>query len=432
MNPRNEREREAMRLSEKLPEITKSQLGYAIEHCFEHRAAVRSAKHHTYFCLDCGTTICHDKDVKKTRCPHCGRKLTVGGVRQKKKEVSSFQVITTTHGWQVVRTWYLERMTRGGQEATYEVYECVQRWMRPGEKDIIIALNKVFMPRYYDQFDKYSAMSIKDENRVHDYYNNPYDIYAVAVYPHQSVLPELKRNGYCQWLKENTKFSDTFHRLLNHPEFETIAKMWRFDIWECVDNRKVAYGFIFKRWPQLKMAMRHGYFPIDFHIWRDTLDMAEEFGYDIHSPKYVLPADLQQLHDRLVRRKNAAEREKEIEKHRKDVDKFMKLNKKYLGICIEVGDITIRPLQNFEEFYDEGKVMHHCVATYFGRKGSLILSARHGDLRLATIELDTDRFNVLQCHGQCNKVPQRYDEIMSILESHKNIFKRAKRAKTVA
>lgn len=427
MKPRNEREREVMRLSAKLPQITKSQIGYAIEHCFDHRAAQRSAKHHTYYCLDCGETITASEESETIICPSCGHRLTTDGVRQKKKEVSSFQVITTTHGWQVVRTWYFERMTRRGQEATYEVYECVQRWMRPGEKDIIIALNKVFMPRYYDQFDRYSEMSIKYEGNAVTYYGNPYDIYAKAIYPRQSVLPVVNRNGYCQWLKKNTKFSDTFHRLLNHPEFETIAKMGRFDIWECVDNRKVANGFISERWPQIKMAMRHGYFPFDFKLWQDTLDMAEEFGYDIHSPKYVLPADLQQLHDRLMRRKNAAEREKEIEKHREDTDKFLKHYMKFLGICIEVGDITIRPLQNFEEFYDEGKAMHHCVAMYFGRAGSLILSARQGNRRLATIELDTKKFDVQQCRCVNNGHPERYDEIVSIINDHRKDFIKANR-----
>lgn len=144
-------------------------------------------------------------------------------------------------------------------------------------------------------------------------------------------------------------------------------------------------------------------------------------------PYSLLPADLQQLHDRLMRKKNAAEREKEIEKHREDTDKFLKYYMKFLGICIEVGDITIRPLQNFEEFYDEGKAMHHCVAMYFGRAGSLILSARQGDKRLATIELDTKKFEVQQCRCVNNGHPERYDEIVSILNDHRKDFIKANR-----
>lgn len=425
MKPRNEREREVMRLSAKLPQITKSQLSYALEHCFDHRAALHSAKHHTYYCLDCGETITATKDTKRITCPNCGHKLTTDGVRQKKKEVSSFQVITTIKGWQVLRTWYVERITRGGYESMHEVYEVTQRWMMPGKKDIIVALNKVFMPRYYDQFDKWSNMSIKEE-RYLQYYANPYDIDAFAVYPHQSILPELKRNGYCQWFKDNMRFNVAFHCLLDNPKYEILAKHKRFDL------LSLREGEIADHWVQIRLALRHDYHPEDVKVWKDTIDMVSDLGYDDHSPKYVLPENLGAMHDWLIKRKNARDREAEIEKNRKYQFKFMEEYGRFLGIVIEVGDITIRPLQNFEDFYDEGKAMHHCVATYFGREGSLILSARKGGLRLATIELDTEKFDVKQCRGLQNCVPERHDEIVRILAAHKKDFLRAKRLKKVA
>lgn len=426
MKPRNEREREVMRLSAKLPEITSSQLGYALEHCFDHRAAIRSAKHHTYYCLDCGGTVCEPRDKKVVRCPHCGHRLTTDGVRQKKKEVSSLQVVTTINGWQVLRTWYVERWTRGGCESQHEVYEVTQRWMRPGQKDVIVALNRVLGTLYYDLFNKFSDMSIKDENYSYGYHPNPYDIHAVAVYPRQSLLPELKRNGYCKWIKDNMKFNRAFHLLLENPKYEILAKHQRFDMME------LSEGEINDLWQQIRLAIRHDYHPEDIKIWKDTIDMVADQGYDDHSPKYVLPQNLRAMHDWLVKRKNARIREEEIQKHREDEDKFMKHYAMFLGICIVAGDITIRPLQNFEEFYDEGKAMHHCVATYFGREGSLILTARKGDLRLATIELDTKKFEVQQCRSINNRVPERYDEIVGILNSHRKDFIRAKKAKIVA
>ena len=415
-----------MRLFAKLPQITKSQIGYAIEHCFDHRAAQRSVKHHTYYCLDCGETITASEDSETIICPSCGHRLTTDGVRQKKKEVASFQVVTTVKGWQVLRTWYFERMTRGGYESQHEVYEVTQRWMKPGQKDVVVALNKTFMPHYYDQFDKWSDMSIKDENRIPMYYGNPYDLDAVAIYPRQSVLPELKRNGYCQWTKDNWKFSTAFHRLMENPKYEIIAKRQRFDLLELSEGEVKDY------WPQIRLALRHDYHPEDIKVWKDTIDMVAELGFDTHSPKYVLPENLGAMHDWLVKRKNAKDKEAEIEKHRKYEDRFLQYYGMFLGICIEVGDITIRPLRNFEEFYDEGKAMHHCVATYFGREGSLILSARKGDLRLATIELDTEKFEVQQCRALCNSEPERYNEIVGILNAHRKDFLRAKRTKKAA
>lgn len=424
MKPRNERERECMRLSAKLPALTSAQIAYAIEHCFEHRAAVRSTKHHTYYCLECGETFQSDNARKQVVCPYCGQHLTPDGVRAKKKEIASFQIITTIEGWQVVRTIFFERMTRCKHQAEYDYYECVQRYMRPGKKDTILALRKTFTPLYYDHFDRYSELDIKLESNVSSYYGNPYDDWAKVVYPRQSVLPVVKRNGWCQWLKENTKFSESYHRLLDNPHYETIAKTGRFDLW-----KELKEGFINQYWPQVKMVIRHDYHPADFKLWLDMIEMAVELGKDIHSPKYVLPDNLQQMHDYLMRKKEAAEREKEIEEHRSNKPQFVKQFGKYLGICIVVGDITIRPLQNFAEFFDEGKAMHHCVATYFGRAGSLILSARSGDKRLATIELDTKDFSVVQCRTVCNKKPERYDEICAILARHKQDFAKAAKRK---
>ena len=88
-------------------------------------------------------------------------------------------------------------------------------------------------------------------------------------------------------------------------------------------------------------------------------------------------------------------------------------------------DIEIKPLKSYEEFIDEGEKMHHCVATYFGRPGSLILSAREKGKRLATIELDTKNFNVVQCRGACNQVPEKYDFLIDLLNRNKRLFKRA-------
>jgi len=422
MKPRNERERECMRLSAKLPDLTPTQIAYATEHCFDHRAAVRSEKNHTYYCLECGETIKSDKPRKKVVCPHCGQHLTTDGVRVKKKEVSSFQIITTIGGWQVVRTFYFERLTRCSHQADYTYYECVQRWMKPGMKDTVIARKKVFMAHYYDQFDRYSDLDIKDERNV-SYYMNPYDDEACVIYPRYSLLPIVKRNGYCRWLKENTKFTETFFRLLNIPQYETIAKAGRFDIW-----KELKWVLIEQCWPQVKMLIRHNYHPVDFSMWIDTVTMCGELGKDIHSPKYILPNDLQQMHDYLMRKKNAAEREKEILKHRTKELQFVKQCGKYLGICIEAGDITIRPLHNFAEFFDEGKAMHHCVATYFGRAGSLILSARQDNKRIATIELSTKDFSVVQCRAALNEKPERYDEICAIIASYKGLFLQAKAA----
>lgn len=417
MKPRNQRERECVKLSDKLPYITEAQVDYAFEHCFPHQAAPRSKKHHTYYCLDCGADFTDASKRKTVICPNCHHKLTTDGVRRKTADTETFQVITTSGGYQIIRTWYAKKITQQGKPCKLEINECVRRFMKPGQKDTVIALSKVMMSYYVDLFNYDSEMSIKNDN----YYYNSYDIWATAVYPRQSVLPIVKRNGYCKWLKKNTQFSTTFHRLIDNPRYENIAKVGRFDLWEHLKP-----AFIEDHWPQVRLMMRHDYRPEDFETWTDTVTMAINLGFDATSPKYILPENLHRMHDIMLRKQNARDREAEIISHKKDGKKFLKSHKAFLGICIIADGITIRPLQNFEEFYDEGKAMHHCVATYFSHTSSLILSARQGDRRLATIELDMKDFSIIQCRSRCNEKPEQYDQICSIINSNKSLFLRAK------
>ena len=354
---------------------------------------------------------------KTVVCPNCHHKLTKDGVRRKQADNQTFQVITTAGEYQVVRTYYTKKVTQQGKPCKLEINECIRRFMKPGYSDIVLALSRVPMHYYSDLFNYDSEMSIKTEN----IYYRSYDFWATVVYPRQSVLPILKRNGYCDWLKKNTQFSTTFHRLMDNPQYETIAKAKRFDLWE-----NLKWDFIKDHWPQVKMVMRHDYHPDDFEVWVDTVSMAGRLGYDVFSPKYILPENVHRLHDLFIRKQNEQDREAEIASRKKDEKRFLKTHKQWLGICIAVDGITIKPLQNFEEFYDEGKAMHHCVATYFNRSTSLILSARQGDKRLATIELSTKDFSIVQCRSHCNEKPKQYDQICGIINDHKSLFLRPK------
>ena len=98
-----------------------------------------------------------------------------------------------------------------------------------------------------------------------------------------------------------------------------------------------------------------------------------------------------------------------------------------LGVVIVENDMRIAPLQTKLDFIDEGKAMNHCVATYFDKKNSLILSVRLADSgkRLATVELSMKDFSVVQCKGKCNEQPERYNEILTVLKNHRTDFAKA-------
>ena len=116
---------------------------------------------------------------------------------------------------------------------------------------------------------------------------------------------------------------------------------------------------------------------------------------------------------------------KEARKNRRGMRRFRARLGKLLAVCITDGDIEIRPLQNRLEFIEEGKAMHHCVATYFEKRNSFILSVRQDGVRIATVELDIHDFSIQQCRAACNEKPQRYDEICEIINSHRYLFAQA-------
>ena len=434
MKPRNDIERKAVEAHGKLPPITEKQKRWAYEHCFKKEAISHSKKSDKYICLECGSefTLDYDRSLlsvvilgDEVYCPYCGQKLEVKISPRRKntiREIQTFQMVTTQYDFQITRTFYAFKFTRPHSPAQFEIQEVSQLYQMPGRKTIAIALPRVACFAYSDlyQFDK--EMSIKRDS---DFYS----LCATSIYPWQKVLPIIKRNGYSHELKKFNP-SETFRRLMYIPEFETIAKCKRFDMWGELNESELRH-----LWQQIKMVIRHNYKPYDFGIWKDTIRMADELGLDIHSPKYVMPEDLKSVHDMLsnrIRRKELAIRKKKererIAKNKEYEKLFKKYNAALLDIVLTSGDITILPLKNYEDYVQEGDAMHHCVETYWKRKESFIMSARSGGDRLATIELDRKDFHVVQCRAKCNEKPDRYDEIVGIINDNVNTFIQAQKS----
>lgn len=435
MKPRNDRERLVVKLSAKIPALTKAQKDYCTRHCFDHTAIKRKKADTQYICLECGNKFEAEADAKHVTCPHCHRNLTTQRSRRTmcKLDIQSFQILTTAGDFQVVRTFYVRQMTCPTFPAEYEINEVSRIFMQPFKKDVCMALKRRGLCGYCDAYQYNSELELRGN---HDCYY----IHATVVYPRHTVHPILLRNGWCKKLLEFSPTS-TIKRLFNESWFETLVKAKRFDIicgmsWYEVKNH----------WHQVKMLIRHNYWPSDLGLWKDTLSMAEELGLDSRNQTYVLPEDLKATHDALnerlqvKRRKDEERRRKEEEKRKQEERKqnvkynreYKKRNGKLLAVCIVVGDITIKPLQNYAEFVAEGDAMHHCVETYWKHTDCLILSVRCGRKRLATVELDNKSFAIRQCRAVCNGVPERYDEICGIIKAHKRDFVKASRVMRVA
>lgn len=430
MQPRNRYERNVVALSTKLPKLSMKQIGYAIEHCFSHDAAVKSAKHHTYYCLDCGEVFSDESSTGIVTCPHCGHKLTVKGVRKKTTITKSLQIVTKKEDFFVFRTFYFLKTTQWKHQAEYKFFEVIQRYIKPGKPVVVMARSNIQNWYYYDLFSYFSPLSIKKNL-------SKYDFDAFATYGMSRLLPILKRNGYSEVLEKGKSFQLVCERLLGNPHWETVVKKGRLDIWNYVTTKELD-----NYWPQVKMIMRNNYIPSDITMWVDMLKLAKKYHLDYFSPNIVMAKNLKKVHDTylhvhleverkkrereeaLEAKRRAEEKARKEEAERQYEKKYAKINKRWLPIVITSGNITIKPLQNRQEFIEEGEKMHHCVSMYFQREDSLILSARQNGKRIATIELNKKDFSVVQCRSYCNEVPERYDELLSIMEQNKKLFKR--------
>ena len=288
---------------------------------------------------------------------------------------------------------------------------------------------------YYDVWNLYSDMEIRTNNQHRAYDINPY-----CTYPKMRIIPELKRNGFNGSLHNLSPF-DLFTAILNNSKQETLLKAGQIAVLRYSIN---TYFKLEEYWASLKICIRNGYTITEASMWRDYIDLLRYFGKDSNNPKYVCPTDLKAEHDRLMDKKNKImEKEREqqrirmaqrrIEAERQKAERLERAKTEYalkkanfLDLNITDGFIFISVLQNVEDFYEEGKAMHHCVYSneYYNRDNSLILSARIDGKRVETIEVNLENLSIIQSRGACNQDTKYHDRIVSLVNKNMKLIRK--------
>ncbi len=134
MKPRTRIQKEVVRLSGGLPDLTGKQAAYAFEHCFKHYA--HRTKGGIITCTKCGHRWKSGHPLAETvcgcTCPHCGMELEVLDTRKRLfKDTEYYSVITARKGYQVLRYFMASVTRRVGQPAEYSLIEVVQWWIAP-------------------------------------------------------------------------------------------------------------------------------------------------------------------------------------------------------------------------------------------------------------------------------------------------------------
>ena len=122
---------------------------------------------------------------------------------------------------------------------------------------------------------------------------------------------------------------------------------------------------------------------------------------------------------------------KRLEEMAKEKDEYIRKKAAFLNLVLTDGLIIVKVLQSVDEFYEEGKAMHHCVYAnaYYNNENSLILSARIDERRIETVEVDLRTLKVVQSRGVCNSNTEYHDRIIKLVEDNaEQIRKRMKEA----
>lgn len=416
MKPRNKFEREVLALSQKLSPISSAQVEWAYRTCLDHYAYCSAGRSAT--CMDCGHSWLMERKAKTCRCPECRAQLEVQETRKYYHSAGAyFNVLTTSGGYQVLRTYLLKAKVCRGERAKYSAYEVVQYWWSSEGKQAVIGLQRIGS-YYTDCFALASPMLIRKDNDAYRYAARGY------TYPRARVIPTLERNGYSKGLLD-LQVSRIIPALLTDSRAETLIKAGRA---EHLSHFLGLRDGLDKYWPAYRITLRRGYSIRDIIMWCDYIDMLQRLGRDTLNAHYVCPVDLTRAHDEardtITRRFHRAQEARRrinqklsIEEALRAEEQFRALKSPYFGIIFGDGEIEVRVLECIQDYLQEGAALKHCVyaSQYYLKDNSLILSARLGNERLETIEVSLDTLEILQCRGYNNQSSPYHERIVELV-----------------
>lgn len=417
MKARTRKEKEVERLSKRLWPVTGSKKEYALG--LIPKEAWWRGRDFGCFCTCCGHEWEMDSAPSETVvCPACGAELKAVRTRKENGKFYMFMAVISVCGkYQVIRFVEARRIIHG-KRVFSEAEEVVRLWIDVNGNHLTQTIKYGVM--HYNVYWKYgTCMELR----------NPcfsVNFYVDGICGKQSVLSELRRNGYKGRLNGFTPL-DVFKGLLQNSMFETLWKANRFDILKsCTDLNRLRL-----EWPSVRIVLRNNYRTDDWQIWFDTMSMMRRCGMDVTNSVYVCPDDIRRVHDEVQKRLERMERRKkqvELEEKMKCVDKVLERLSKYGEIRFCDGKWNVLTLHTAKEYFDEGNHMHHCVWSneYWKKKDCLILSVRRNDdnARVATVELSLSSYTIQQCRGVSNKVPEQVDDIERLIKDNMYRYKR--------
>jgi len=101
---------------------------------------------------------------------------------------------------------------------------------------------------------------------------------------------------------------------------------------------------------------------------------------------------------------------------------YTEQKKSFFGLSFFHENLTVKVIENVQEFLEEGDALQHCLFTneYYKKTDSLIFSARINNTPIETIEVSLSRMQILQCRGMKNKASKYHKQILNLMS--KNLY----------
>lgn len=419
MKPRNQRERNIMELNGRLRPLTTPQKQWALNNTIKHYGY--RLKSGMCTCMKCGHEWLETRNGTHL-CPECGAIIEIKDTKERiLRDKSYFNVITTMGEYQVIRMFLMMIEMRKGMKAKPAYLEVGSYWIDPKGHATVVRLQRT-LGHYIDSFAFGSPLEIRRDNEAFQRISDEW------VYPRIKVTDVIKRNGFkgsCHYIHPVTLFQE----LLTNSKAETLMKANEIELLRYLCARPTYKADIDTYRNSIKIAMRNGYKVKDSQMWMDYIKMLERCGKDIQSPKYICPANLQEEHDRYMKKVHILEdRKKRAEDIRKAQEReasFKEQKEKFFGIRINDGEIEVKVLESVEEYRREAESQHICLfgAEYDRSENSLIFSARIKGRIIETIEVDLKTLQVVQSRGVCNQNTEYHDRIVNLINANTHLIK---------
>ena len=419
MKPKNLKQQHIVELNGRLRPLTTPQMNWVLNSTINHYGY--RLKSGMCTCMKCGHEWLENRNGT-CLCPECGTQIEIKDTKERViREKSYFNVITTMEGYQVVRMFLMMVEMRKGMKAKPAYLEIGSYWIDSKGNTIVVGLQRT-LGHYIDSFAFGSPLEIRRDNEAFQRISDEW------VYPRIKVTDTIKRNGFkgsCHHIHPVTLFQE----LLTNPKAETLMKSSEIELLRYLCFRPTYKADINTYWNTIKIANRNGYKVNNSQMWMDYIKMLERCGKDIQSPKYICPANLQEEHDRYMRKVHILEdkkkRAEDIIKAQEREASFKEQKEKFFGIRINDEEIEVKVLESVEECRQEAESQHICLfsAAYDQRENSLIFSARINGRIIETIEVDLKTLKVVQSRGVCNQNTEYHDRIVNLINANTHLIK---------